>query len=246
MALGSWTWTPGGGMGGLMVVHGIVVVPHAKAATWDSTDRALRGVGARRSRCAGPRRADRRHRRARRARQCHDPLAGRRAGRGALAREPRRRDGRRPLGRDDLDTDRRALRNPGSPPKRTARIEVTSPASAPCPGWCWGLTAWSRTNRRSLEPGAAEPPLSGQSASDPEPSRYAAVSSCPPLDGSVVVLGAGEADGSGLAAETTADGTAHEEQRGQRRRQDASGACRSASARPPWPPRTSARPAGVD
>ena len=37
MALGSWTWTPGGGMGGLMVVHGIVVVPHAKAATWDST-----------------------------------------------------------------------------------------------------------------------------------------------------------------------------------------------------------------
>jgi cyanophycinase len=34
MALGSWTWTPGGGMGGLMVVHGIVVVPHAKEATW--------------------------------------------------------------------------------------------------------------------------------------------------------------------------------------------------------------------
>ena len=37
MALGSWTWTPGGGMGGLMVVHGIVVVPHAKEATWAAT-----------------------------------------------------------------------------------------------------------------------------------------------------------------------------------------------------------------
>jgi cyanophycinase-like exopeptidase len=37
MALGSWTWTPGGGMGGLMVVHGLVVVPHAKAATWAGT-----------------------------------------------------------------------------------------------------------------------------------------------------------------------------------------------------------------
>ena len=37
MALGSWTWTPGGGMGGLMVVHGIVVVPHAKESTWDAT-----------------------------------------------------------------------------------------------------------------------------------------------------------------------------------------------------------------
>ena len=37
MALGSWTWTPGGGMGGLMVVHGLVVVPHARGETWDST-----------------------------------------------------------------------------------------------------------------------------------------------------------------------------------------------------------------
>ena len=36
MALGSWTWTPGGGMAGLMVVHGLVVVPHAEKATWAS------------------------------------------------------------------------------------------------------------------------------------------------------------------------------------------------------------------
>lgn len=37
MAFGSWTWTPGGGMAGLMVVHGLVVVPHAHAATWTAT-----------------------------------------------------------------------------------------------------------------------------------------------------------------------------------------------------------------
>lgn len=37
MALGSWTWTPGGGMAGLKVVHGLVVVPHARAATWAAT-----------------------------------------------------------------------------------------------------------------------------------------------------------------------------------------------------------------
>ena len=37
MAFGPWTWTPGGGMGGLRVVHGFVVVPHAQEATWPST-----------------------------------------------------------------------------------------------------------------------------------------------------------------------------------------------------------------
>ena len=37
MAFGPWTWTPGGGMGGLRVVHGFVVVPHAQEATWSST-----------------------------------------------------------------------------------------------------------------------------------------------------------------------------------------------------------------
>ena len=37
MALGSWTWTPGGGMAGLRVVRGLVVVPHARAATWAGT-----------------------------------------------------------------------------------------------------------------------------------------------------------------------------------------------------------------
>ncbi len=37
MALGPWTWTPGGGVAGLRVVRGIVVVPHARAADWDAT-----------------------------------------------------------------------------------------------------------------------------------------------------------------------------------------------------------------
>jgi cyanophycinase-like exopeptidase len=42
MALASWTWTPGGGMGGLMVVRGFAVVPHASPETWP--DRATRFV----------------------------------------------------------------------------------------------------------------------------------------------------------------------------------------------------------
>jgi len=51
MAFGPWTWTPGGGMGGLRVVQGFVVVPHAEEATWSSTiDRfaawAPEGLGA--------------------------------------------------------------------------------------------------------------------------------------------------------------------------------------------------------
>jgi cyanophycinase-like exopeptidase len=37
MALASWTWTSGGGMGGLMVVRGFAVVPHAKRETWEAT-----------------------------------------------------------------------------------------------------------------------------------------------------------------------------------------------------------------
>jgi hypothetical protein len=37
MAMASWTWTPGGGMGGLMVVRGFAVVPHARAASWAAT-----------------------------------------------------------------------------------------------------------------------------------------------------------------------------------------------------------------
>ena len=85
MALGSWTWTPGGGMGGLTVVHGIVVVPHAKEATWDADHRAVRGVGARGPRCPRPGRADRRHRGARRPRERDHQLARRRSGRGPLA-----------------------------------------------------------------------------------------------------------------------------------------------------------------
>lgn len=51
MAFGSWTWTPGGGIGGLRVVHGIVVVPHVKPATWETTIERFRawappGLGA--------------------------------------------------------------------------------------------------------------------------------------------------------------------------------------------------------
>ncbi len=34
MALGTWTWTPGGGIPGLDVVPGIIVVPHADARSW--------------------------------------------------------------------------------------------------------------------------------------------------------------------------------------------------------------------
>jgi cyanophycinase-like exopeptidase len=37
MALGPWTWTPGGGMGGLRIVLGFVVVPHARESTWQTT-----------------------------------------------------------------------------------------------------------------------------------------------------------------------------------------------------------------
>lgn len=37
MALGPWSWTPGGGMAGLRVVRGVVVVPHARAADWIAT-----------------------------------------------------------------------------------------------------------------------------------------------------------------------------------------------------------------
>ena len=37
MALGSWTWTPGGGMAGLKLVRGLVVLPHARADTWAAT-----------------------------------------------------------------------------------------------------------------------------------------------------------------------------------------------------------------
>jgi cyanophycinase-like exopeptidase len=37
MALGPWTWTPGGGMGGLRMVLGFVVVPHAREGTWPAT-----------------------------------------------------------------------------------------------------------------------------------------------------------------------------------------------------------------
>ena len=37
MAFGPWTWTPGGGMGGLRVVLGFVVVPHAHEDSWTTT-----------------------------------------------------------------------------------------------------------------------------------------------------------------------------------------------------------------
>ena len=62
MAFASWTWTPGGGMAGLMVVRGLVVVPHARPGDLDADDRALRGLGAARARRARAVREDRRHR----------------------------------------------------------------------------------------------------------------------------------------------------------------------------------------
>lgn len=37
MALAPWTWTPGGGLPGLGIVPGLVVVPHADAASWASS-----------------------------------------------------------------------------------------------------------------------------------------------------------------------------------------------------------------
>lgn len=37
MALARWTWTPNGGVKGLGLVPGLVVVPHADAASWDAT-----------------------------------------------------------------------------------------------------------------------------------------------------------------------------------------------------------------
>jgi cyanophycinase-like exopeptidase len=37
MAFASWTWTPGGGMAGLMLVRGFAVIPHAREATWETT-----------------------------------------------------------------------------------------------------------------------------------------------------------------------------------------------------------------
>jgi len=51
MALGSWTWTPAGGMAGLMVVRGFAVIPHVRPETWAATiDRfaawAPEGLGA--------------------------------------------------------------------------------------------------------------------------------------------------------------------------------------------------------
>jgi cyanophycinase len=51
MAFGSWAWTPGGGIAGLMLVHGVVVVPHVKPATWETTCERFRawappGLGA--------------------------------------------------------------------------------------------------------------------------------------------------------------------------------------------------------
>ena len=111
MALGSWTWTHGGGIAGLKVVRGLVVVPHAHASTWAATVErfaawAPPGLGALGlaeqtgviEQPLAPGSDD-------------DLVARRRAGRGALAGGSRgRRDGRRAFGRGDLD--------PGHPPVR--------------------------------------------------------------------------------------------------------------------------------
>ena len=76
MAFGSWTWTPGGGMAGLKVVHGLVVVPHAREATWawgttrDHGDRPSRSHASRSTSRTPSRRRSRRPARHRRRAQC--------------------------------------------------------------------------------------------------------------------------------------------------------------------------------
>ncbi|MDH5244422.1 MAG: Type 1 glutamine amidotransferase-like domain-containing protein, partial [Chloroflexota bacterium] len=44
MALGSWTWTPGGVVQGLGMIPGIVVVPHADARSWADNLRRFGGM----------------------------------------------------------------------------------------------------------------------------------------------------------------------------------------------------------
>lgn len=44
MAVAPWTWTPGGGAEGLGVVPGLIVVPHADAASWDATVERFGGM----------------------------------------------------------------------------------------------------------------------------------------------------------------------------------------------------------
>ncbi len=44
MALGSWTWTPGGVVQGLGVIPGIIVVPHADARSWADNLRRFGGM----------------------------------------------------------------------------------------------------------------------------------------------------------------------------------------------------------
>jgi cyanophycinase len=43
MALGSWTWTPGGGVEGLGLVPGVIVVPHADERSWSAGLRRFGG-----------------------------------------------------------------------------------------------------------------------------------------------------------------------------------------------------------
>ena len=89
MALGSWTWTPGGGMAGLQGRAGLVVVPHAREATWAATVErfvawAPPGLGA-----LGLAEMTGVIEEPLLARQPDDVMARRRAGRGALAGGPR-------------------------------------------------------------------------------------------------------------------------------------------------------------
>ena len=88
MAFASWTWTPGGGMAGLMVVRGLVVVPHLNPATWTPTIERFAAWAPRGSWRARAVREDRRDRGAGHAGERDDPLACRRPRRGALAARP--------------------------------------------------------------------------------------------------------------------------------------------------------------
>ena len=86
--------------------------------------------------------------------------------------------------------------DPGSPSKRTAGGRGHVAGVGAVLGVVLGAV---EDPPDPLDP--PDPPMFGQFADEPVWSRGVVV---PPLDGLVVVLGAGEADGSGLAAETTA------------------------------------------
>ena len=162
----------------------------------------------------------------------------------ALQRAGRLRQARRAL--SARDRDRRLTRSPGGQPKRTAgtrtlgqrrRDRLAREAGA--------VGVVGVVGAEGVVPDPLPDPLSpssfGQSALVPVPFWRGAgcVPEPPePSDGAVVL---GEADGSGLAADTTRRGATDEEQPGDGRGQDASGAGRSWSIAEPMAGRSGGR-----